>query len=629
MPGTTLRLLDQNMDWMDSSGYVTFGPDRLYEQVTQRTCLNGTRPIAVIGDLGEAITREMASVANVLRTPLISPVARNPVLTNDRNANNFVVVFRSSLQGEADLIRSIINKYGWTSVVLWHSDSDYGSAFSSSFEGSGLDVVDVPVPASDMGLKTQLATTRIKALRIRVIIVHAEPDLARLFMNYAYRAGMLNGDYLWFGTLSWTFGTDSGYAVFNEEEKSYLQGVVGIQLGSTIGPISDKVRYFAPTLYPPYQNESPVTLQTVAYDIVTTISLSVRNLSLQGKPYTGQTLMTSLIGPTTTFTSVGLKAIQMNPETGARIPRFAISNFQDGQFVQVGTWSPDGAIMTGKIIWPGMNTEARPSQEVPRIQIPLNSVLPNAAVAVGVVYGLGSILLHYLIYLNTDHEVIKASSPLFCHVILGGGDISYIMAGLSTLSLNASCSVVPSLIAISFSLMFGALTAKTYRIHKIFNSEGLRIKTPTNTVLFAFTGVLVAMDLIVISIWMGTDPPTSAWINDPSNSTTAYSGCVMRNTSAWSLALVVPKCAILLFGGWLAYKVRDLNHNFNEAKFISLALYNVLLLSALLFGLISAFPSATDAVFALKSIGSSTVAFITMLILFGYVLCLLAVASCC
>ncbi len=60
-----------------------------------------------------------------------------------------------------------------------------------------------------------------------------------------------------------------------------------------------------------------------------------------------------------------------------------------------------------------------------------------------------------------------------------------------------------------------------------------------------------------------------------------------------------------MFGAYLAYKVRHLNHNFNEAKYITLALYNVLVLSAILLGLISSFPGQVDTVFALKTLGLS------------------------
>ncbi len=73
--------------------------------------------------------------------------------------------------------------------------------------------------------------------------------------------------------------------------------------------------------------------------------------------------------------------------------------------------------------------------------------------------------IHYLIWLNTSHEVIKASSPLFCHIIMVGGDIAVLMCGLSALSNELQCRLVPTLTAIAFSTIFGALLAKTYVWH--------------------------------------------------------------------------------------------------------------------------------------------------------------------
>ena len=87
--------------------------------------------------------------------------------------------------------------------------------------------------------------------------------------------------------------------------------------------------------------------------------------------------------------------------------------------------------------------------------------------------------------------------------------------------------------------------------------------------------------------------------------TTQFVACGMQTASIWWYIFIVPKGAMLAFGAWLAYKVRHLNHNFNEAKYISLALYNVIVLSAMLLGLILAFPGAADTTYALKTIGMS------------------------
>jgi hypothetical protein len=194
-------------------------------------------------------------------------------------------------------------------------------------------------------------------------------------------------------------------------------------------------------------------------------------------------------------------------------------SFQNGEFVQIGFWSENGGLeVSGSIIWPGNNPEASPSQEVPRHLIELSPGLADGAIVVTVCVGgagqdltfstlialliacvarFGQVLLglcclgfHYLISLNSSHEVIKASSPLFCHIILAGGDIAVVMCGLSAMSNELQCRLVPSLTAIAFSTIFGALLAKTWRIHKIFNSEGLKIKTPSNNALLFITSAM-------------------------------------------------------------------------------------------------------------------------------------------
>jgi hypothetical protein len=72
------------------------------------------------------------------------------------------------------------------------------------------------------------------------------------------------------------------------------------------------------------------------------------------------------------------------------------------------------------------------------------------------------VLLHYIIYTNADHEVIKASSPLFCHIIMVGGDVAAVMCGVSAISNDLQCRLVPALTAVAFNSIFGALLAKTW-----------------------------------------------------------------------------------------------------------------------------------------------------------------------
>jgi gamma-aminobutyric acid type B receptor len=73
--------------------------------------------------------------------------------------------------------------------------------------------------------------------------------------------------------------------------------------------------------------------------------------------------------------------------------------------------------------------------------------------------------------------VIKGSSPLFCHIITFGSLLSFItLSGLSAEEhSNGYCLLPVVLLAFGFSLMFGALFAKTYRIKKIFLRRDLKV----------------------------------------------------------------------------------------------------------------------------------------------------------
>jgi hypothetical protein len=124
---------------------------------------------------------------------MISPGCRDPALATDLDSYLYFSRTTSNLKQEADLILAFCARYGWESLVLWHSDSKMGGGLSSVLASSSLEVVDVPVPANDIGTETKRSLTRILTLRLRIIVVHAEPFMARLMMSAARNAGILNG----------------------------------------------------------------------------------------------------------------------------------------------------------------------------------------------------------------------------------------------------------------------------------------------------------------------------------------------------------------------------------------------------------------------------------------------------
>lgn len=167
-----------------------------------------------------------------------------------------------------------------------------------------------------------------------------------------------------------------------------------------------------------------------------------------------------------------------------------------------------------QIRWPGHNTEAQPSDTVPLHLILLDTSTHQTAIIVLVICIVFSLVFHRMLWTNRKHEVIKASSPLFCHVILLGSLLVYVGTSITLFygspsqdTFELGCRTIPTFLSLGFTVVFSALMAKTWRIHKIFNSHHLRSEDAKGRQLnwkqlMKIVGVAVMLDAFVLTAWM-------------------------------------------------------------------------------------------------------------------------------
>lgn len=109
---------------------------------------------------------------------------------------------------------------------------------------------------------------------------------------------------------------------------------------------------------------------------------------------------------------------------------------------------------------------------------------------------------------------IKMSSPHLNNLIIIGCMLTYmsvIFLGLdSGLSSVAAfpyiCTARAWLLMAGFSLAFGAMFSKTWRVHSIFTDLKLNKKVIKDYQLFIVVGVLLAIDLAIMTTWQIADP---------------------------------------------------------------------------------------------------------------------------
>nr|XP_018896011.1 PREDICTED: gamma-aminobutyric acid type B receptor subunit 2-like [Bemisia tabaci] len=113
-----------------------------------------------------------------------------------------------------------------------------------------------------------------------------------------------------------------------------------------------------------------------------------------------------------------------------------------------------------------------------------------------------------------NQKYIKMSSPHLNNLIIVGCILTYssvIFLGLdSTLTSTEAfpyiCTARASLLMSGFSLAFGAMFSKTWRVHSIFTDVKLNKKVIKDYQLFLVVGVLLSVDFVIMITWQAIDP---------------------------------------------------------------------------------------------------------------------------
>jgi len=123
-------------------------------------------------------------------------------------------------------------------------------------------------------------------------------------------------------------------------------------------------------------------------------------------------------------------------------------------------------------------------------------------------------------------------------------------------------------------LVYGAIMAKTWRIHRIFNGAATaleKVSIPNGTLL-SYLAVVAVADYLIFAIWNGTTPMTLRSTISTGSSTTILSVCDSDNDVGLAVFLAF-KALVLLYGCYLSVVVRNIDNRFNESIGLSMSIY--------------------------------------------------------
>ena len=194
----------------------------------------------------------------------------------------------------------------------------------------------------------------------------------------------------------------------------------------------------------------------------------------------------------------------------------------------------------------------------------------------GIIMTMITILVYVVFY---KHSIIKANSRELSGILLVGLIYCYILPFLFVVKPSpAICGIRRFAVGFSFSVCFSALLVKTNRIHRIFNRSADQLKilprfiSPSSQVII--TLILISIQAIIALLWISIELPSNVYVYDRRITE-------LKCGESSNIGLIVSlgyNLLLLILSTYFAFLARKIPANFNEAKFINVTLYTIIII---------------------------------------------------
>ncbi|XP_068990324.1 uncharacterized protein GABA-B-R3 isoform X2 [Neodiprion pinetum] len=474
--------------------------------------------------------------------------------------------------------------------------------------------------------KEQLRT--LKELDTRIIIASFSPVLAPRVFCEAWKLGMHGGDYAWIlpgdavdlsgVTGEWWHTRPEDCS--SSELASTLDGLVIVKSHTVVlGPRKSDAGWttaeFTTELAARGVTLSRYAAQT--FDAVWAMALALsnaenylnhRNISMAEYTHGRRDLADHILRQLSQLEFMGVSG----PVSFKGADRIGISAFYQmhGHTLRrIAIYTPTNGSLTMTCAgcatpqWPGEHPPA--ARRVCRLRVV--TVAPGVFLAVACLASVGATLALAFLAFNLHfrkHKSIKLSSPKLNNIAAVGCALVYgavILLGLDDATLSDSdayfpivCTARVYLLSAGFSLAFGSMFTKTYRVHRIFTrsrSGVVKNKLLQDTQLISLIFVLLLIDGLVVTLWVTLDPMQRHLRNLTLDISSQDRGvvyqpqvevCRSQHTNGWLGALYAYKGLLLVVGVYMAWETRHVKiPALNDSQYIGMSVYSVVITSVI------------------------------------------------
>ncbi|XP_006812319.1 gamma-aminobutyric acid type B receptor subunit 2-like [Saccoglossus kowalevskii] len=488
--------------------------------------------------LGPTMEQESLAIAETSRYWNLAQMGFSTVAPELSNTARFPLYYRTRMpQNSMNPTRiGLMEYFGWERAAIFYSPKLKADAltFMNDMVASNKTVVT-------MEDWTESITDELKRLKnigtriFHVFVFNSDYTLRELFCE-AYKQGLYQPRYAWivssmglgtwwnaslvsdteditctteemrlaaYGTIvvkeTWwnTIGGQTTYGIHTDDFRSdYLN------ITSTLGL---KPAYFAPLVYD--------AVWSIAYALNTTRQRLPPGKALEDFTYEDSEMAEVITSAVSQTSFIGVSGPVSFNSVGDRIGTVMIYQFINSGYILRAT------NLNGVFNW---NSEFTWTDSVippdrlmgKRLYLVIDNALFYSMCGLAIICLIFATCLAVFNVMNRDKKAIRMSSPKINGIIIIGAVLAYIsivVFGLDCHVFSSTfcivvCQLRVWLICLGFTIGFGAMFSKTWRIHKIFTNKKVKSIKIQDAHLLGIVLVLISVDVIILVLWTSVDP---------------------------------------------------------------------------------------------------------------------------
>uniref|UniRef100_A0A8D8VC27 Gamma-aminobutyric acid type B receptor subunit 2 n=1 Tax=Cacopsylla melanoneura TaxID=428564 RepID=A0A8D8VC27_9HEMI len=606
---TVLRNYRLHMWWNDTECNAAVGVKSFFDMMHDLP-----HKLMLFGSVCTHVTDPIAKASKHWRLTQLSYGDTHPMFTRTHFPNFFRVVPSENAFNEPRL--KLLQHFNWTIVgTIYQNEPRYSLAHNKLLKEMLDAEIDVKVSHS-FSDEISTALAKLKETDVRIILGNFNEFWAKMIFCEAYRIGMVGRKYQWLimGMYSESWWNSSLPCPI-EELVTALDGCILTDLLplSTSGEItvSGITADEYEVEYTSRRGSEYSRFHGYGYDGIWTAALAIQHAAQRIHHHRNNETILDFQYTDPLWEKLFVDALRNTSFEGVTGPvRFydnerkaniLLKQFQNGRGeIKIGEFNAITHYLDLERWDPIRWKEGRGPPMDRTVSITEHShVKLGIYLAFAISSAIGITFASIFLFLNIKHRnqrYIKMSSPHLNNLIIIGCMFTYMSVIFLGLDSNLTsvdaypyiCTARAWLLMAGFSLAFGAMFSKTWRVHSIFTDLKLNKKVIKDYQLFMVVGVLLAIDLVIMCTWHFTDPfyrgtrkmmPYHHPMSEDIQIVPEIEYCQSERMGVFLSTIYAYKGLLMMFGAFLAWETRHVSiPALNDSKYVGMSVYNVVLM---------------------------------------------------